>query len=260
MSQLTLLIGRKGSGKSTTFCGMAQALTRPSVIIDPGQAKVYSEAGIGFIKPEEIRFFRGEPKIVRISNIINKKQLVAQLFGFDLERGKIHKSRAFRNGNLFMEDAASYINSNMTETLRECIKSFKQFGLNLFLSYHSIDEISPDILRLSPDKCIFKKTGDSEKVFSKISKTKSFANYQGAMEAFYQAQFFGLTPDEILKQTRPFLPSIAKDLYYTTSLQSLDKEKAFCKHLSKLANGRQHPTPEQKEMSKYMPFAVDLRL
>ena len=59
MSQLTLLIGRKGSGKSTTFCGMAQALTRPSVIIDPGQAKVYSEAGIGFIKPEEIRFLRG---------------------------------------------------------------------------------------------------------------------------------------------------------------------------------------------------------
>mgnify|MGYP007056078191 CR=1 FL=1 len=80
------------------------------------------------------------------------------------------------------------------------------------------------------------------------------------MEAFYQAQFFGLTPDEILKQNRPFLALIAKDLYYTASLQTLEKDKAFCKHLSKLANGRQHPTPEQKEMSKYMPFAVDLRL
>ncbi|MEL6673540.1 MAG: ATP-binding protein [Bacteroidota bacterium] len=260
MSQLTLLIGRKGSGKSTTFCEIAQYMKRRTLIIDPGQARAYTDAGIGFITTKEIPAFDGyEAKIKRISNVINKKQLVAQIFGFDLETNSISRSRAFLNGNLIMEDAASYVNSSMTEALRECVKAFKQYGLNLFLSYHSLDEISPDILRLSPDKAIFKKSGETEKVFSRIRKARSFSNYEGAMRAYYQAQYFGLTPEEIFQQSRRFLKGIAQDLYYEKPLATEKDQKAFCKFLSKFASGRVNPTKAQRSMANYQPFGVDLR-
>ncbi len=261
MSNLTLVIGRKGSGKSSTILEIAQGLSRPSLIVDPGRAKVYTEAGIGFIDPDQIPDFsrqkKGFGRIARISDIIDKKALMAQIFGFQAD-GHINRAKAFLNGNLFLEDAGSYINSNTTEKVLECVKAFKQYGLNLYLSYHAIDEISQDILRLQPDFLIFKKTGD-EPVWSKISKTKKFPNQRNAMKTFYMAAVYGMTPQEIVENYDVYLADIAKDLRQPAPKD--DKTRlAFAGWLSSMAHGKKIPSPQQKAMKNYQPFSVQLKL
>lgn len=257
MSLLTVIIGKKGSGKSTLIASIAEAMIHPSLIIDPGRAAIYREKGFQAIKVEDIHNHR--TGVRRISHVINKKKLIAHIFGFDFELGDIDMTKAFLNGNLFCEDAASYVNANLTEDVRESVKSMKQYGLNLFLSYHKIGEISPEVLTLGVDRGIFLKTGDSTKVYSRIKKTESFQNYEGGKRAYYKAQFFGMTAQEIFDMHRAFLRPIAKDLY-----QPWTNEKAFAQWLCAFANDlpkkRKKPSSAQIRLKRYKPFTVDLTL
>jgi ABC-type multidrug transport system ATPase subunit len=76
----------------------------------------------------------------------------------------------------------------MTEKLREAIKSFKQNGLTLIVCYHSIEEISTELIRLYPHHIFVKRTGDKH-AFSQISKARKLGNYYGLMQAYYRPKF-----------------------------------------------------------------------
>jgi hypothetical protein len=92
---------------------------RRTLIIDPGEAAAYS--AYPFIKVEDIPKFRdaSDGAIKRISSVINKKELIATIFGFDFEANDIDKKRAFLNGCLILEDAASYMNSSPSSSSRQ---------------------------------------------------------------------------------------------------------------------------------------------
>jgi energy-coupling factor transporter ATP-binding protein EcfA2 len=250
MSKLVLLIGRQGSGKSTTFCRLAESLADRSLIIDPGHAKAY--ANHGFLRVEEVPAFQdaSQGKIKRVYEPFDKNEVIASIFGYDFETKQINRRKAFLNGNLFMEDAGSYIDSNLNRKLKACIKAFKQYGLNLYLSYHSIDEVSPDILRLDPHVLILKKTGDLN-VFSQIRKARHFGNYQQVLRAFYKAKFAGLDAREIGDaMPEDELQAVARDL----QLEG-DPAKEICRH----ANGKLRLTKKDKEQGKYAEEWIILR-
>lgn len=257
MSQITLIMGRQRSGKSTLITMIADKLDYPSLIIDPGSAKIYREKGYKPIHPRDCN--KHKEGVRRISNFLDEKKLLAQIFGWDEESGKNDKSKAFINGSLFLEDAGSYINGNMTEAAKKCIKQIKQYGINLFLSYHSFDEISLEVLRLSPQKAIFLKTADESPVFTQIKKTKRFENKEDAKIAYYKAQFYGLTPQQIYKKYQDDLPAIARDLRIAWSDGYKSAPLTLCKKFSKFANGRENPTEEQIRMARFQPFSVNLR-
>ncbi|MEM6342550.1 MAG: hypothetical protein AAF927_01675 [Bacteroidota bacterium] len=267
MSQLVMVYGKKETGKSTTIAQLAMALRRKTLIIDPGEAPVYREYGFKKIDPREVLAFSrtpeseltGSSKVRRISNIVNKKQLVARVFGFDLERDQVDIRRGLINANIIFEDAASYINSYMSQNLLECIKGMKQRGLNLVLTYHSISETSEQLMRLSPDKLIFKKTGDKMKVFSKIKKTEFFDRYDAAAEAYYKAQFYGLYPDEILASIKRHVKGVAFDLDYKKPLHTDAQKSSFAKWLCAYANGKSKPSEAQRKMLRYQVFGADMR-
>lgn len=269
MSRLCLIIGMKETGKSTTIATMVKRLSRKTLIIDPGEATVYQDFGYQPITLEAIPNFShtldadlpGVEKIRRISNVVNKKKLIAGIFGVRENTDKIYKGRAFVNGNLVLEDAAGYINHHMPENLIGCIKGMKQYGLNLILAYHSISEIPEGIMSLQPDLVIFKKTGDLEKIFTKIQKTKHFRQRRDAMKAYYQAMFFGLTPVEIYDNYLEYLPAIKRELRYAPPMQMANKKEVmkFTKWLSTFAHNRVNPSPAQREMLRYQPFSASMR-
>ena len=269
MAQLNILVGNQGSGKSTFLKYMCEQAwsqgKRRSLIIDPGEAAAYGD--YPFIKVDDIPKYREKakgPKIRRISSIIDKKKLIATIFGFDFEANDIDKKRAFLNGMLVMEDAASYLNSSMTEKLREAIKSFKQNGLTLVVCYHSIEEVSTELLRLNPHHLIVKRTNDRN-VFSQIPKGRKLGNWRGVMEAYYRAKFMGLSAQEIARD----IPSddlvlIGKDLDLATKYGAmpdrdltpalrLEVAKLICKWVNQFADDK------TKKFGKYYYEYVKLR-
>lgn len=262
-----MVYGKKETGKSTTIAQLAMALKRKTLIIDPGEAPVYRAYGFEKIDPSQVLAFSRTPdselsgakRVRRISNIVNKKQLVAKVFGFDLDKDQVDIRRGLINANIIFEDAASYINSHMTQNLLECIKGMKQRGLNLILTYHSISETSEQLMRLMPDKLLFKKTGDKIKVFSKINKTEFFDRYDAAAEAYYKAQFYGLYPREILASVKRHMKGIAYDLEYKKPINTDAQKLAFAKWLCQYANGKKRPTEAQRKMLRYQVFGADMR-
>lgn len=270
MAQLNILVGQQGCGKSTFLKKLADSIwvdaQRRTLIIDPGEASAY--ASYPFIKVEEIPGFRNanDGAIKRISSVINKKRLIAVIFGFDFEANDIDKSRAFLNGNLFMEDAASYINSSMTEQLLEAIKSFKQNGLTLVLCYHSISEISSQVLDLAPHHIFVKKTND-DNVFSRIRKARKLGNYHELMKAFYTAKFKGLDGKDIAQIIPPDdLIQIGKDLDLAAKHGAMpDKDLTpedrvtIGSMLCEFANGKKKLSTDAKAKGKYHTEYVHLR-
>lgn len=258
---LTVLVGRQGSGKSTEFARLAEQLRHTSLILDPGGAQAYrdyQQVGHDYV----YRVPRGATgRIYRLVDTGDRLAEIGAVFGYHQEERRIIKPRAFLNGNLFLEDAGAYLDSNLKRQVRAAIKSFKQYGLNLYLSYHSIEEISTEILRLQPHVMILKKTGDSH-VFGGIAKARKFDNYNQVMEAFYRAKFMGLTASDIFDQLPPGDAwDITKELRLSTKTSNgnISEGKELCAQLSKWANGKTTLTQEEKTAGKYHAEYVRLR-
>lgn len=266
---LILLIGRQGTGKSTSFARIARKLKHPCLILDPGGAQSYKDFPAihhsqiaSKLKTEDLG------KIVRLQDTGDRVAEIDSVYGYDPETQRIWKNRAFINGNLFLEDAGAYLDSNLKRQVKSAIKSFKQYGQNLYLSYHSLDEISTDILRLQPHVIILKKTGDKH-VFSQIAKTKKLDNYNQLLQSFYKAKFKGLSDKDIFEQLPPddFLQialdlrisieklKISRSTKYLTEAQA----KAIAKELCRFSNGKLKITSKEKEAGKYHEEWVQLR-
>lgn len=213
MSNLTLLIGGFSTGKSTTFARLMKEIQGKCLVLDPGGAPAYADfpelpAANAWKYVDATR----QGKTWRIQDTGDRSREISLVFGYNPETKIYSKGRAYLNGNLFLEDAGAYLDSNLTREVKSRVKAMKQHGLNLFLSYHSIDEISTDVLRMSPSIIMLKKTGDVN-VFSDIEKVKKLGNYSLVMQAFYRAKFRGLSPRAVVDQLPPEdLFSVCRDL------------------------------------------------
>ena len=72
----------------------------------------------------------------------NRWQGFTKCFYDDYEQGKIN-FKDIANKKIVFEDATSYINSNMKNTLKQLIVFSKQIGCDVFLVFHSINMIPP---------------------------------------------------------------------------------------------------------------------
>ncbi|MCI4668934.1 MAG: hypothetical protein MRZ79_12445 [Bacteroidia bacterium] len=204
MSNITLIIGRMKSGKSTTIKEIVDGLKDKSLILNPGDAKAFKD--FPFIKADQAHaytdvFLQGKAYQLEFSG--NPIRDISEVFGWREEDGKVDKSRAFLNGNLILEDAGAYLDSNLPRGVKSAIKAVKQHGLNLFLSYHSLSEISKTVLEMSPSVLILKKTGDSASFSSLPEKIKSLGQRALICDAFYRVRFKGLTVQEIKNSYLP---------------------------------------------------------
>ena len=271
MSKLSVLIGAFGTGKSTTFAEIAKSVKGKCLILDPGAAPAY--ASFPQMPAQNAWKFQNpssQGKIWRIEDTGDRSMELGYVFGYDPETKKKLKSKAYLNGNLFLEDAGAYLDSNINRAMRTSVKAFKQHGLNLFLSYHSIDEISAEVLRMSPSILFIKKTGDVP-VFSQISKARKLGNYNKVMEGYYKARFRGLGPNEIY-EALPYeaLFDVARDLKINIKELGIKGNprrdmiaKAEClkltKALCKFANGKIKISKSEKEIGKYHTETIILR-
>ena len=271
MSKLSVLIGAFGTGKSTTFAEVAKSIKGKCLILDPGGAPAY--ASFPQMPAQNAWRFqnpKSQGKIWRIEDTGDRSFELGCVFGYDPESQRTSKTRAYLNGNLFLEDAGAYLDSNLKRTIKTSVKAFKQHGLNLFLSYHSIDEISTDVLRMSPSILFLKKTGDVP-VFSQISKARKLGNYNKVMEGYYKARFRGMSPNEIY-EALPYeaLFDIARDL--KISIRELGIKgnprrdmisKPDClklaKQLCKFSNGKIKIGKGEKETGRYHTETIILR-
>ena len=258
-------------GKSTTFALIARQVKGKCLILDPGGAPAYAEFpemaaenAYKFVNPSS------QGKIWRIQDTGDRIHEISCVFGFHPPTQRISKQYAYLNGNLFLEDAGAYLDSNLKRAIKANIKAMKQHGLNLYLSYHSIDEISTDVLCMSPSILILKKTGDVH-VFSGITKAKKLSNYNKVLEAFYRAKFKGLDANAIF-DLLPYedLFAVAQDLRIVPKSlgingnprkELLKKEDCLkrTRHLAKWANGKIRLSAKEKKTGEYHTEVITLR-
>ena len=268
MSNLVLLVGAFSTGKSTTFHSLMQKIEGKCLILDPGSAEPYKS--YPEIAPEHAWKFtgqNGQGRIYRVQDGGDPAREISLVFGYNPETHIYSKSRAYLNGNLFLEDAGAYLDSNLSRAARKQIKGIKQHGLNMYLSYHSIDEISKEVLRMKPTVIMLKKTGDGH-VFSRITKAKDLDNYNQVLQAFYKCKFRGLDKKDIVDQLpAEDLFSVARDLRIDHGVKGNPKRDIikyqFCLKIGDLishwANGTKRITKAMKEAGKYHTETVLLR-
>ncbi|MEO0473452.1 MAG: hypothetical protein AAF206_27820 [Bacteroidota bacterium] len=259
MSSICLLIGKQRTGKSTTFAKIAREVSGKCLILDPGENKAFQEFPV---MPATNAWKFNNPnrqgKIWRIEDSGKQMDQIEAVFGFDQE-GNYNKRRAYLNGNLFLEDAGAYIDSNLKRGVINTIKKIKQHGLNLFLSYHTISEISPQLIKMGPRVLILKKTKDKD-VFSHISKAKELGSYQKVMQAYYRVKFYGMTEQEIADEMDlEYLFGIARDLRFDLRKMGIknvrNPSNADIKKVSKaiftFSHGQKTMKGINRELAKY---------
>ncbi|MEL7196642.1 MAG: hypothetical protein AAFO96_29760, partial [Bacteroidota bacterium] len=231
----------------------------PSLIFDVGGSTAYTS--FPTIDPAIAHKHKGQNgKIYKIAGLGDMTEAVLKVYGFG-ELEKPNKAQAFINGNLFLEDAHSYLDSSLGRHMRGIIKATKQHGLNLFISYHSLDEVSDAILKMGITSITFKKTMD-ELPLSRIPKIKKrfSSNYGDVMEAFYKALLKGYDAPRIAKFSNEAILGIARDLGREDLSTKTPKERAqLIQFLVRYGNGKLRLTAKEKEEGMFFHQTVMLR-
>jgi len=269
MSNLVLVVGGMKTGKSTLLANIAKGLTDRCLIMDPGRSSAFAD----FPEiPSEMAYLLSQKnypdRIFKIVDTGDRTRELSEVYGWREEDGILKKKRAFVNGNLFLEDAGAYIDSNLKRSIKTQIKAMKQHGLNLFLSYHSLSEISEDIKRMSPTALFIKKTAD-KMLFSEIPKMDGMGKEMEIMRAYYRVVVRGESapqiiqnydPNKLYKVFRALRLSSKTELPKNPNAYLSDPQlKAISQALCKFSNGKLKLTADFKQEARYCYELIKLR-
>jgi hypothetical protein len=153
-NKVTIIIGRRGSGKTTFIQKAMKAAGLKILIVDTHDHPAYSEYQI--IQPEQINYWIKNTKriIVKHSNF---SQVVAPVFD------------VLKNTTVVFEDATKYIRKNLPATLTDFVLDTKQKNVDIFFLYHSFSVVPPDLYKFTDYITVFKTNENIDTSKSKIA-------------------------------------------------------------------------------------------
>ncbi|MEO1417533.1 MAG: hypothetical protein AAFW00_19775 [Bacteroidota bacterium] len=261
-SLLCVAVGKRGSGKSSAFREIADRYkNRPCLILDAGGAKAYRD--IPTIPLNSMHYLNEPNKlgnnVYKIPSMGNLGDCFLMAFGFryDGKKWVYHENLCLQNIALFAEDARTYIDRNPSRNVEQCLKAIKQRNIFLYLSYHSLSEIPPAIIKLNPDALLLKKTQDKP-IFRNIPNTVSLSARRKIEKAYYKTKFYGLTQEEILDElTDKELETIVDHLRLNPTVgKGARRRSDLSRALMKFASGKTRLSAEEKAQKRYYTESV----
>lgn len=127
-TELNIIIGINGSGKTTFIRDKVLPNRKRSIIITPDEMEWTS---VPFLRPSEIKSFEGPKRIMAYPDNFNS---IIELL----------KKEKYANGSIILDDCKSYIKSVTDETLRYLYIRRRQFNIDIYLVAHGLRQVPPE--------------------------------------------------------------------------------------------------------------------
>lgn len=163
LNLVTLVIGRRGSGKTTYLRKVISLYPKKVLIVDTLDHPAYKDVQV--IQPEKLRYW--ESGRVRV-------------FGSDFERIMLNIKKYCKNCLIVFEDSTKYLRRNLPDDIRNYLIDTKQLNVDLIFTFHGFGMVMPDLYRLSDCITVFKVGEDIDNYKEKVS---NFAEVKKAFSA-----------------------------------------------------------------------------
>ena len=186
LNYAALIVGAKGTGKSTKLCKIARAYAKANpdkkaLIIDVNGSPAYD--GVKEIKIDELRLLRsGLVKIVGTPT--------------DGELAEIAK--IYVDGLVVFEDCTKYIYGNPQPVIRGFLTDHRMRSCDLIFTFHSLKRVPPFFWEM----CAYVTVLKTQETFAKSQNENRVPNYPAVADAFKKVQ-------------------ISKDRYYSVTVETM---------------------------------------
>lgn len=142
MNKVTIIIGRRGSGKTTFTKKLIASCRHPRILIvdtlDHPSYREYELIDLGKLP----RWRKGIKRI--LINEANVEEVVEQV------RTHVH------NALVIFEDAGKYIIEKIPTSLRNYVLDTKQINVDILFMYHGVGDVVPRLFRYADHLTLFK--------------------------------------------------------------------------------------------------------
>ncbi len=174
----TLVIGKKKQGKSTLIkqyiTALHKAHNEPALILVDNDPPAYDDF-------ERLSDYNMLYKFVKGNGI-------AKFYDFDNTNDDVefiileYLRKHFVNGTLVIEDASPFVDGTAPRIVKRWFTNHKNYGIDLFTTFHSID-LPPKFLIRQTHKIVLFKTQDD----LDLNKYEMKKKYTGCFDAVYKA-------------------------------------------------------------------------
>lgn len=145
-NEITVIVGKKGTGKTVFTRELMRHNPKKCLIVDTFDHPSYSD--IPIIKPEQIKLWvRNDVRVISGDPIENIKEIDDTVY----------------NALIILEDAAKYIDNNISKTIKPFFVNSKQYDLDMVIMFHRLAEIPPYVLSFT-DRLVIHKTNENLKM------------------------------------------------------------------------------------------------
>lgn len=141
INQVSVIIGRRGCGKTTFTLELVKKHPKKVLIIDTLDHPTYKTLGIPIIKATDLKRW---------------KSGTYRIIATDFEEVFTELSAHIKNALVVFEDCTKYIRWNIPDHIRNFIIDSKQKNLDLVFLFHGFGMVQPDLYRLADNLTMFK--------------------------------------------------------------------------------------------------------
>ncbi|MBK0383538.1 hypothetical protein I5M32_11275 [Pedobacter sp. SD-b] len=162
----TLMVAKKGTGKSTKLAEIAKCYARYSkvLVIDVNGSPAYN-----FIQEIELKRLR----LVKGNGIV-------KLIGVPDEETLEHISKHFTDGLIIFEDCTKYILGNLSKGIKKFLTDHRMLRLDLIFTFHSLKRIPPQMWEMAS----YVSVGKTVEVFEQGANRNRIPNYENILKAW----------------------------------------------------------------------------
>jgi len=158
LNNIVAIVGRKGSGKTTTARHLMSRNGKKSLVFDTFDHPSYRD--IGIIETKDLKRWTGGN---------------ARLISGEVEENLIAIAKEVYNTLIVLEDAAKYFNSQVTRDLKPLFVDSKQHNNDIIIMFHRLSEIPPYLLSFI-DFIVIHKTNEN-----KIRASRKFSDDEAVL-------------------------------------------------------------------------------
>lgn len=155
INEITLIVGRRGTGKTTAQRKILMENRKKSLVVDTFPHPSWSDHPI--VEIDKLKYWKaGNYRIILGSN------------ESDFETDLVKIGQYANNCNIVFEDARKYFSHSVPKQVERIIIDSKQKNVDVYIMYHSLSQV-PKYLREMYDNLILFKTGDAPDVYRRFS-------------------------------------------------------------------------------------------
>ncbi len=178
LNTCTLIIGRKGTGKSTKACQMAQEYVRRNadkkkraLIVDVNGAPAYN--ALPFFSLRQVAAWKPDAPTRIAKSYLSKAD-------DEDDKALFQGLKNFRSGLLVFEDCTKYIPGNPGPHVRKFLVDHRMWDVDLVFTFHSLVRVPPFFWEMT-SHVVLCKTQDSR---DKLSKRDAIPNLPDMLSAY----------------------------------------------------------------------------